>query len=403
MDGRPPTDTPNDASFYDQCPDFHSISEEHNLLSRLRIIVLFAALAALATTIAACGGGGGSSEDPQKVIQEATFEGVESGKLDLSLGVKSEGKEGGDLNVELSGPFQSKGKEALPEFAFEATAKGSVKGENVDFEGGLTVLSDRAFVGFQGSEYEVDPTTFGFVKSAFEQAQQKGSKETGNVTACQEAATGLSVEDFVENLTSEGSTDVEGTSTTKVSGDLDVGGAIDQIIKLTENPACAAQLEAAGPLPIGELEEAKEEVTKAVKEAHVDVYVGDDHIIRRIAANLTIEPEGKSGERVEIEFDVTLGAVNEEQTITPPSGAKPLEGLFRELGINPVELLEGGAGGGGFGGLLEGLMEGGLSGGSSGGGSSSGGGASSSQQAYIECLQGAQTPADLQKCASLLQ
>jgi hypothetical protein len=372
-------------------------------LSRLRIFVLFAALMALATALAACGGGGGggnSGEDPQKVIQNATFEGVESGNIDLSLGVKAEGKEGGDLNVELSGPFQSAGKEALPEFDFSATAKGSIEGEPVDFEGDLTLLSDRAFVGFQGTEYEVDPTTFGFVKSAFEQAQQEGGKESAGSTACQEAAEGLEIEDFVENLTNEGETDVGGTSTTKVSGDLDVKGSIDQLIKLAENPACSAQLEAAGPLPLDELEAAKNDISSAVKEAHVDVYVGEDDIVRRVAANLTIEPKG-SDERVDIEFDITLNEVNEAQSISAPSNAKPLEGLFKELGVNPLELLEGG-GSGGLGGLLEGLGGGESSGSGSSGGASSGG-ASGDQKAYIECLQGAKTPADLQKCASLLQ
>ena len=108
-----------------------------------------------------------------------------------------------------------------------ASAKGSAKGEDVDFEGGLTLLSDRAYVEYEGTEYEVDPTTFGFVKSGFEQAQQQGGGSESNpadVTACQEAATGLKVGDFVDNLTNEGSADVDGTSTTKVSGDLDVGG-----------------------------------------------------------------------------------------------------------------------------------------------------------------------------------
>ncbi len=375
-------------------------------MSRLRIIVLLGALAALATAFAACGGGGG--EDPQSVVQDATFSGVKSGKLDVSLGVKSEGKKGGDLNVTLSGPFQSVGGGSLPELAMSAKAKGSVSGENVDFEGGLTVLSERAFVEYKGTEYEVDPTTFGFVRSAFEQAQQRGSKESGNVSACQEAATGLKVGDFVKNLTDEGSTDVEGASTTKVSGDLNVEGAIDQIIKLIENPSCAAQLEAAGPLPVGELEAAKKEVSSAVKEAHADVYVGEDHIIRRISANLSIEPEGSNQERVDIEFDLTLGGVNEEQSISAPRGAKPLEGLFKQLGVNPLELLEG-VSSGGIGGLLEGILgsqagvEGSSGGGASSGGSSSGGGASQGQQAYIECLQGAQTPADLQKCANLQQ
>jgi hypothetical protein len=375
-------------------------------LSRFRIFVLLAALAALATAFAACGSSSDkSSEDPQQVIDNATFEGVESGDVDLSLAVESEGKEGGNIDVSLSGPFESgANKGDLPQLAMTASAKGSAEGNDIDFDGGLTLLSDRAYVNYEGTEYEVDPTTFGFVKSGFEQAQQQGGSEgnPADVGACQEAATGLEVGDFVENLSNDGSADVDGTGTTKVSGDLDVGGAIDAIIKLTENPACSSQLEAAGPLPIGELEEAKGELTSAVKQAHVAVYVGDDDIIRKLEAELTVEPKD-SGEKVEVDFELSLSGVNEEQDISAPADAKPLEGLFQKLDINPIELLEAGSSGEGLGSLLEGVTGGGDS--SSGGGSSSGGssGSGGGQQAYLECLQGAQTPTDLQQCASMRQ
>lgn len=370
-------------------------------MSRLRIFVLVAALVALATALAACGGGSesGSSEDPQKLIDNATLEGVKSGTLDLIVGVKSQGQESGDVKVSLSGPFQSRGKANLPELALSAKASGSVGGKPVKFDGGLTLLSDRAFVGYEGTEYEVDPTTFGFVKASLEQAQQRGNKEA-DVTACQEAAAGIHVGEFVDNLKNEGGAEVDGTSTTKVSGDLNPEGGVDALIKLTETPACSAQLEAAGQLPLGQLEKAKGELTKAVKNAHVDLYVGDDDIIRRMTAELTIEPKGTSGEKVELEIDVTLGAVNEEQEISAPANAVPLEGLFRKLNVNPLELLEAGSSGGGLGSLLEGVTGGESSGGSSGG-SSSGGASAASQQAYLECLKGAETPADLQKCASL--
>ncbi len=373
-------------------------------MSRFRTLVLLGAFAALATAFAACGGSSSSSEDPQKVIDNATLEGVTSGELDAKISIKAEGEEGGDVDVSIAGPFKSGGKENLPELDLSAKASGEVNGSNVDFEGGLTLLSDRAFVEYKGTEYEVDPTTYGFVKSGFEQAEQKGGAEAGSadVTACQEAATGLKVGDFVENLTNEGSAEVDGTSTTKVSGDLNAEGAIDAIVKLTENPACSAQLEAAGPLPLAELEKAKGEVTKALKKAHVEVYVGDDNIIRKVATELTIEPQGSGAEKVEVDLEFSLGKVNEEQSISAPSGAKPLEQLFQQLGVNPIELLELSQGGGaGLGGLLEGITGGsGASAGGSSGGSSVGAGG---QQAYLNCLKGAQTPADLQKCASLLQ
>ncbi|HSS42010.1 MAG TPA: hypothetical protein VLK37_05585 [Solirubrobacterales bacterium] len=373
-------------------------------MTRFRIFALFAVLVAAASVLAACGGSSDSSssnEDPQKVLENASLEGVKSGNLDLSLNVTSEGKEGGEAEVKLSGPFEAGAKGELPQLAMSAEASGSAMGEDFDFEGGLTVLTDRAFVEYKGSNYEIDPTTFGFVKSAVEQSQQQEGPESGDITACQKAAEGIKFSQFADELTNEGSVDVDGTSTTKVSGDVAVSGGIDALIQLTEDPACSSQLEAAGPLPLSELEEAKGELSKAVKNAHIDLYVGDDDIVRKMAVELTIQPPKAGNEKVELEMELSLSEVNEEQSFSAPSDAKPLEALFKDAGINPTEA----------GKIIEGIFEEGpagflegLAGGSgipSFGGGGSGGGAA--RQEYSECLQGAETPADLQKCANLLK
>lgn len=385
-------------------------------MSRVRFLFALAATVVLATAFAACGGGGGggSSEKPQTVVDNATLKGVESGNLELSLSVNAKGKEGGNLDVSLSGPFQGEGGGKLPQLDMKASAKGSINGEDVNFDGGLVLLPNSAYVEYKGVSYEVDPTTFSFVKQAIKQAQQQaGAKEGAEGTnACQEAAEDVKFSDFMENLSNEGGADVGGTETTKVSGDLNVSGAVDTVVKLAEEPACAAQLGASPLPPPSELGKAKGEIDKALKSAHVDVYVGEDHIVRRVTAQLTIEPpkSGEGPESVELELDVSLTGVNEEQKIEAPSGAKPLQDLFLKLGVNPIELLGGEGGTGGLGSLLEGL---GGAGGSSGGGSSSGGsaeaegegsaGGSAGQQAYLECIQGAKTPVDLQKCARLLK
>ncbi len=338
-------------------------------MSRLRFLYVIAAAAALIATsivLAACGGGSDkSSESPQTVLDEATLQGIESGDIDLSLGVKAQGPEGGNLNVSLSGPFQGEGKGSLPQLDMNAKAKGNFNGKNIDFDGGLILLPNTAFVNYEGTEYEVDPTTFSFVESALAQAQREGGAETGadGVAACQEEFGGLKVADFLENGSNEGSADVGGTSTTKVSGDLDVSGAIDSVLEVVESQACRAQLAAAGPLPSkSEVDKAEAEVTKSVKDAHVDVYVGDDDIVRQISAQLQIEPQnGGSGPKsVEIELDLKLTEVNEEQTITAPVNAKPLSKLFLKLGINPIELLgllQGEESGESLGDLLKGLGE----------------------------------------------
>lgn len=403
-------------------------------MSRVRTLFLIAALAALTTVFAACGSsdGGGSDESPQDVLQGASFEGIENADLDVSLTVKATGDEGGDVDVSLSGPFQSRGKEELPELELTAEATGNSSGEDIDFDGGVVLLPNKAFVTYEGTTYEVDSTTFGFVQSAIEQAQNEagGADET---TACQEAATEtLKPGDFLENAANEGGADVGGTETTKVSGDLDVAGAVDTLTEVLENPACSSQLEAAGPLPLNELDDASTEIEQALKTAHADVYVGEDKIIRRITAEFEIAPEG-SDEKVEIELDVTLNGVNEGQEITAPEDAEPLEGLFDKLGVDPLELLQA-TQNGGLGALLEGsspenaIPDLGGSGSESGGsgkseGSGSGGGSGGSgesgiqlpkgvpdpgeiaakQKKYLDCLKSASTPVDLQNCAKLIQ
>lgn len=372
-------------------------------MSRLSYLCAIA-LVAIAAVVAGCGGGDSdrSSEDPQAIIDEATLEGINSADIDLTLNVDAEGNEGGDLDVSLSGPFENRTKGDLPKADIEVTAKGDFDGDNIDFDGGVTLLPNEAFVNYEGVEYEVDSTSLGFVESILQPVGPEGEELEGqSAAACQEEVGTVQVGEFIENGSNEGSADVGGTSTTKVSGDLNATAALDEMIKITESPACRAQAENAGPLPSKkELEEAKTEVQDSLKKAHVDVYVGDDNIVRRIDAQLKLdaqESEREGPEKADMNFDLTLTGVNEEQEITAPQNAKPLADLFQKLGINPIELLGmlQGEGLGGLDGLLEGL--GGDEGKGKGGGNNSGGGPG----AYLDCLQEAKTPSDLQSCARL--
>jgi hypothetical protein len=365
-------------------------------VSRLRIFLIFAALAGLATVFAACGSSssGSSDEEPQAVLKGATFEGIESADLELSLGINVSGDKGGNANVEVSGPFQSNGKGQYPELDLTGEAKGSINGSDFDKEAGLVLVPNKAYVSYEGEDYEVDPTTFSFIESAINQANSQGETPTETSTACQQAAAGLDVSDFVSNLKNDGGAEVGGTETTKVSGELNVPGAISQIMKLAENPACSSSLEQAGPLPLSQLSQAKSEIESALKGAQVAVYVGEDKIIRRFTGDFTIEPEGAS-EKVEIEIDLSFNDVNEEQEITTPTNAQPLEGLFKKLGVNPLELLQGVQSGNGF--NLEGLLNEAI-GGAAGGGGVPVPGAGVNQGAIEKCAKEATSSAGLQEC-----
>jgi hypothetical protein len=365
-------------------------------VSRARVFLVFLAFAGLAIVFAACGSssGGGSDEEPQAVLKGATFEGIESADLELKVGVQVSGPKAGDVNIDVDGPFQTGGKGQLPELDMNAHVKGSVNGSDIDKEVGLALVPNKASVSYEGENYEVDPTTFSFIESAINQANSQGETPTETSTACQKAAAGLKISDFVENLTNEGGADVGGTETTKVSGDLDVPGAIAQILKLAENPACSSSLSQAGPLPLSQLEEAKGEVEKALKNAHVAVYVGEDKIVRRVTAEFSIEPQGAS-EKVDLEIDLALNGVNEEQEIEVPSGGKPLTALFQKLGVNPIELLQGIKSGGGLG--LEGILNEAI-GGAGGASVPGGGGKQGAQGAAEECAQQATSATALREC-----
>ncbi|HWA55203.1 MAG TPA: hypothetical protein VG816_13625 [Solirubrobacterales bacterium] len=365
-------------------------------MNRVRSLFVLFSLIAFAAALTACGSSG--SDDPQSVVDEATLQGVESGKIDLAVKADVKGKKGGNLDIALSGPFQSEEGAEMPNLDLSFSVNGNIDNEKVDREGGFTLLGNKAFVGYEGTEYEVDPTTFNIVKSM---AKQQGANgQSGELSACQDAASGFELKNFVDNLKDEGSADVGGTETTKISGELSGPGAVEAFSELVEDPACSAQLKSAGPLPsTSELEKAKSTIKDSLKSAHVELYVGDDHIVRRITATATIEPpkdSNASAERVDLDLDLTLTGVNEEQTISVPDQAKPLSDLFLKLGINPIELLQAFQGGGtpDIGSLLEKL--GGAEGNS--GGNSSGGG-----QTYYQCLGEAQTATQIQNCTGLLQ
>lgn len=345
-------------SDYDSATE--SPSTRRPSLRRVRPLFSFAAFAAIAllsSALVACGG----DDSPESVLDNATLQGIESAAIDLSVDASADGKNGGKLAIALGGAFQSQGEGQLPRLDLDLTAKGGVGGEDVDFDGGLVLLPNRAYVSYEGIRYEVDPTTFSFVQSALKRAESEGGEEGG---ACQEAFGELEVSSFVNDLSEEGSADVGGTATTVVKGELDAPAAIEAIVEAARSPACRGQLAAAGPLPSDdELDSAKSDVAEAVKGAEAEVYVGDDDIVRRIVATLAIEPPDRNPgdpSRVDLDLDLQLTGVNEPQQITAPSGKlQPLSRLFVKLGVNPIELLGllSGEGGGpeGLGNLLEGL------------------------------------------------
>jgi hypothetical protein len=303
----------------------------------LAVVVL---LALLAGALGACGESG--SEDPQDVLDSAGFETVESGRLDASLRIDSAE---GDVDASLSGSFEAE-PGGLPQLDLAVAVAGTASGKDIDFEGGLTLLGDHGFVDYRGTDYEIDPNNFAFAKSIFlpPLPGQDGGATGGGVGACRRAAAGLQVGELVEAPRNEGTADVDGVETTKVSGELDASAINDALLGLAGDPSCRVQLEALTPLPLYELRQLGDGLVGAVEKAHVDVYVGDDDVVRKLVADFAADPPGEHG-RVAVELELSLSEVNEDQEIVAPTGAQPLPALFRRLGINPVQFITLGSGG----------------------------------------------------------
>jgi hypothetical protein len=298
-----------------------------------RVLLVLIALCLSTAAMAACGGG---EEDPQQVLDSATFEGVESGGFNLSLQIESKGKKGGSLDVSLSGRAQAEGVQATAKVA------GTAQGKPVDFEGGLTLLAKRGFVDYQGTEYEIDPGNYSFAKPLFFPAlSERGGAE---LAACRRAASGIERGKLVDNLTSEGSAEVAGVETTKLSGELDVPAAVGAMIGLAEDPGCGVQFEALSPFPRYKVRLLGDELSRSAEKARVEIYVGEDDIVRKVSGEFTGDPGGGRGP-VTVDFEFTLSGVNANQKIEIPSGAKPVTVLFGKLGIDPFEFLNWSRGG----------------------------------------------------------
>jgi hypothetical protein len=359
-------------------------TQELTTLHRTRLLALLIA-ALVALSVAACGGddeGGDNGEDPQAVL-ERTFNNetdVQSGTFEVSIDLNAEGDQGGDVKTSLGGPFQSKEGD-IPLFDIEGSVEAEAAGEEIDFAGGLISTGQAAYVSYQDKAYQVPQEGFDTFAQRFLQLQQQNEQQTGGDTGNFLKSLGIDPTAWLSGLENEGTEDVEGAETIHVSGEADVPKLVDDLQKLSENAGPAA--EQVDPAQLSQLE-------GIVEEARFDVFSGtDDDILRRIEASLVLEPPpgtpGATG-TVTVDFSLTLGEINEPQTIEAPDAAEPLDALLQELGAGSA--------------VLEGILGGASSLPQAGGEPTAPGG--DATDAYLECLQTAQGAAATQACAELL-
>ena len=297
-----------------------------------RLLLLLALIASLA--VAACGddeddGGGSSTRDARELIQRGFNTEVESALLSADFDVQIDGPdgEGESFALELGGPYVSNGAQRLPSVDLDV----SFSGGGQSLAAGVIVTEDNAFVSFGGDDYEIGEELIGTLNRQTEEAAEGRSTFEDF---------GIDVGGWVRDPEIQGEEDVEGTSTTKVSGEVDARRVIEDYVKLTE---------AMGPLlgeePLELSADDVEQLGRLVEESRLDLYVADDGTLRRLTLDLEFQvPEGLRDRAGGIQggsakIDMTLSEVGEPQRIEAPEDARPIDELLGRFGLGSESVL----------------------------------------------------------------
>jgi hypothetical protein len=342
-------------------------------------VSLAAVVAAVA--LAACGSSGGGSSEAQSLLRQAfKAHSINSGKLAVALVVAPSGSRTlrNPIALNFGGPFQSLGKGRAPKSDF--TLRLSAFGRS----GSLGIISTgtKGYVTLQGTSYQLPAATFRQFESSLAPVTRSGSLSK---------LPKVNFLSWIRNPVVVGHETVAGTDTTHVRGGVDIHKTLSDLNSVIHKapPAGVSRLGS------GISSASISRIANNVRNPTLDVWVGtSDHTMRKLALSFGVPVTGTTStlfgglRSAHVALTVQYADINQPQTITAPSSAKPFTEFVSKLQI-----------------FLQGLQ--GTLGGSSplSGGGSSGGGSASSQnlQRYTQCIQSAGNDVTkMQRCAAIL-
>ena len=323
--------------------------------------------------LAACGGGDDEDVDVNQVLRQTFGEDkdINSGRLDVSARLEANGlaQLQGPVTLRLGGPFSSTSPEELPRFDFE----GEVNAGGQALRAGATSTGEKGFLSFQGQAYALTDQLYEELKKGYAEEAKKGGGDDEGVSF---KALGIDPQRWLRDPQYVGKEDVGGVETLHIRSGIDVARLLDDV---NRSLARAEQIQGQRARQLTEAE--RRQIAEGIKDAKLELWTGEeDKILRRLNVRLDFEVPEAARQQTQglssgtIRFDLGLGAINEEQEIREPEGAKPLSELV-----------------------------GGQAGGAQGGGSAggSGGGSSSARTPYEQCVEAAGTDVSkLQECAA---
>jgi len=259
---------------------------------------------------------------PNEVLQAAfNVDALKSASFDGSLSFSS----GGEKNsLETSGAFESTGPKEMP----KADVQVSVDVPGFDGSGGFVTTGDRAWFTRGRVGYAVPQAAW----TKIVKAREKGTPPTAKAVSFD-----VDPSAWLRNVKSEGTERMDGVQVTHVSADVNSARAITDVVKA---------MDGAGQIPAG----GEARLAKVIDDGHIEAWVGDDQILRRVS--LELSGKGDGGRGVDMDLDFELSRVNKPQDIVRPAKVKNalpggtfgqfatgfVGGLGNTVGVTPDDL-----------------------------------------------------------------
>ena len=273
------------------------------------------------------GCGDDDSESVTELLDKAFQSPIGSADMTLDIEIELDGVDelDGPIEIKFTGPYDSTEKGQIPSVDWDIT----VQAQNQSFNANLTSTGDRAFVGFQGTDYEVSQATVDALNQQLAASEEQEGRDLSDF--------GVTARDWIVDAEDEGDEDVAGVETTHVSGKLDVTKVLEDLNTVVQQ---AAKLGGSvGQQAPPELtDEQKDQIEDVVDDPSFDAYVGqDDDKLHRLSADLEFEvPEdardqvgGLEGGRVS--FSIEFANIGSAEPIEAPEDARPIAELTQQL------------------------------------------------------------------------
>jgi hypothetical protein len=220
---------------------------------------------------------------PQELLAAGlTPDALESASFDGALSFTSEGEKN---TIKTSGAFELGGGKEMPKVDVQA----SVDVPGFDGRAGFVSTGKRAW-------FTRGDTGYAVPQKAWTQIAAAGTPQVE-----------VDPSPWLRNVKSEGTEKMDGVDVTHVSADVNSAKALADVVKAMDRT---------GQVPAG----AEARLKGVVKDGHLDAWIGDDKIMRRVS--LEMSGKGDGGRAVSMDLDFTLSGVNKPQNITRPAKVK---------------------------------------------------------------------------------